>query len=271
MLSQISTNKIRSIFQRLGLDKEHAQTYIASLQLGNTSASKIAKKTGLPRSSTYYLLYDLEKIGLISQIESESKKLFSPNPPDQLQELIASQEIEIEKTKIDLKSVEGDLSKLFNSKQEENAPQVSVFHGDSGLKTVLYDCFKADIVYAYCQEGVHYSTSLDDEPKYLQDFLKQISHRDISFQEIVYDNSPNQEYKEQFESDKHEIMLIPANKELVDDHVDKQIYLNRVAYISHKNKLGIIIEDKTIAKSEKIQFMDLWQYHKKRSKSPSQQ
>jgi sugar-specific transcriptional regulator TrmB len=259
MLSRLPTKRINDIFSIINLTEDHAKTYIANLELGAFPASNIARKSKLPRSSTYYLLDDLLKIGLVSLIEGESKKIYSPTRPEVLLNAIGKKEEKIVQVKKNFKSLLPELNNLYLSNQPD-FPKVSYFEGESGLKTVLYDCFSSKEVFAICQENNN--RSLSEEPKYILDFVEQVGLRDIMYKELMYDIKANREYKKEFESKKHQILLIPANPQAKFHHFDKQIYQDKVAYISLDNKIGIIIEDASLANAEKTQFEDLWKYYK---------
>lgn len=262
MLSHLPTNKLINIFKTLDLDTEHTLTYLANLKLGEASASSIAKETKLPRSSTYYLLEDLSKAGLVSVIEGETKKMFAAVEPDVIQHLLEESRAEVKYKQEELSTILPDLENLHLS-GKGNFPKVSFYKGVSGLKKVLYDCFSAKIVRAYCNEILSDEKSIEDEPDYLIDFVEQIKFRNMRLKEIIYDNKVNREYAKRFRSDKHQMLIIPPGENVKFKHVDKQIYDNKIAYISHDNKIGVIIEDETLASAEISQFEDMWRLYSK--------
>ena len=73
---------------RIGLSVNEAKIYCTLLQFGQATASKISKKSKSNRVSTYYVLEQLEKKGLVSQINRNNKKYFIAEPPRELMEYI---------------------------------------------------------------------------------------------------------------------------------------------------------------------------------------
>ena len=55
------------ILIKLGLAEDEAKTYLAALEAGTATVAQIAINSGIPRSSTYLLVEQLLKKGLLSQ------------------------------------------------------------------------------------------------------------------------------------------------------------------------------------------------------------
>jgi sugar-specific transcriptional regulator TrmB len=263
MLSESTTEIIRKSFEELGLGIEHSKVYLASLYLGMSPASLIAKKALLPRSTTYGLLNDLTKLGLISAVKEETKLIYSPTSPEHLEFLLREKKNHLQSN---IEKLENNLQPLLNtfSEHQSKFPKVRFHEGEIGLKTVLYDCLSADELLVICQGSVSFpeDDSLENEPQYLKDFIFQSQIRKLKTREILQDCPSAQEYKQKYESNFDQIIIIPENKENKFDHVDKQIYGNKIAYISHDNLIGVIIEDETLAAHERAQFEILWKFYK---------
>jgi hypothetical protein len=75
---------------------------------------------------------------------------------------------------------------------------------------------------------------------------------------LLEDSSASREYLKRYGSKKHQIVITPKVRTKALKHVDKRIY-NKVAYISHDSKVGVIIEDESLANYERILFEQLWQ------------
>jgi len=261
MLSKSSTDTFVKIFKELNLDKEHARIYAACLENGPSPASKLAKIAQVPRSTAYYLLRDLAKRGLISEIQGDTKLIFSPASPQKLQELLTEEHETLWENLKQLKTNQHLLQRVFLSHQAQ-FPKVSFYEGEKGLKTVLYDSLSADEILVTCQGEDKTKKTVEDQPKYLFDFLKEVVRRNIRTRELVQDNPNNRDYWKQFSSKRNKILLIPTQKKMQFNHVDKHIYGSKIAYISHDNLVGVIIEDETLAANERAQFEVLWKYYK---------
>lgn len=251
---------LEDVFKQLNLSPEHARVYQASLESGPSPASSLAQKAKVPRSTCYGLLYDLIRKGLVSSVKTETKKIFSPESPERLKDLVAEKEKEIERN---LEALSRDLPSfetIFESHKPQ-FPKVRFYEGEDGLKTVYYDSLSADEILIICQGSPETQTSLKDDPSYLKDFIKECALRKIQTRELLEDNPAVQEYKKKYGSKIHQVIITPRNPETRFGHVDKHIYQDKVAYISHDNLVGVIIEDQTLAESERAGFEVLWNYY----------
>jgi len=72
--------------QDLGLSEKEARVYLAALELGQTTADKLAKHAKVNRSTTYVQLESLMKVGLMSTHEERKKTVFAPESPELLED-----------------------------------------------------------------------------------------------------------------------------------------------------------------------------------------
>lgn len=74
--------------QKAGLNETEAKIYLAALELGQTSVSRIARKSGIKRTTVYLSLENLIHKGLMSQIVKDGKKYFFAEDPRNLERLM---------------------------------------------------------------------------------------------------------------------------------------------------------------------------------------
>jgi len=86
--------------EEIGLSDKEAKVYIAVLELGEGSASEIAKKSEVNRATVYFTLENLMKLGLVSATNEEKKQKFVPEDPSQLENIITKQQQELEQKKV---------------------------------------------------------------------------------------------------------------------------------------------------------------------------
>ncbi|HII71750.1 TPA: hypothetical protein HA265_03270 [Candidatus Woesearchaeota archaeon] len=72
----------------LGLSRNEARTYLALLDIGSSSATKVADAAGLHRPNVYDSLERLKCKGLVSHCNADSSRLFVANSPDHLKALL---------------------------------------------------------------------------------------------------------------------------------------------------------------------------------------
>ena len=253
-------SSLESVFEKLNLSPEHALVYWACLESGPSPASVLAKRAKVPRSTCYGLLYDLIKKGLVSSVKEETKKIFSPSPPERIKELLVEKEADLKKELIETSEQLPQLRTLFESHKPQ-FPKVRFYEGEDGLKTVYYDAFSASEILIICQGSPKTQLSLKTDPQYLKDFIRECASRKIPTRELLEDNPAVREYRKKYGSKTHQVILTPRNPNTHFGHVDKHIYGEKVAYISHDNLVGVIIEDQTLAESERALFEVLWKHY----------
>jgi sugar-specific transcriptional regulator TrmB len=117
-----------SQLEELGLTHNESLTYVALLEIGETSTGAIVKKTGLHRVLIYDALENLIKKGLVSFVIKENIKYFQATDPNRILDFLKEKE-EI------AKSILPELSlKMHTAKTQQ---QVSIYEGVKGLKSAL--------------------------------------------------------------------------------------------------------------------------------------
>lgn len=260
----MTTKSLEKNLKALGLSPSHVCVYLTSLESGPASASSLARKARVPRSSCYGLLDNLAKLGLISIVKGETKKIFIPSPPHKLKELLEERQKDLDESLAVLKKELIHLETLYQSHRPQ-LPNVRFYEGENGLKTVLYDGLSADEILVTCQGSAHIQTSLKDDPQYLKDFVEECALRQIKTREILEDTPAVRQYKEKYESKTNQIIITPPSEKTKFGHVDKHIYNDKIAFISHDSLVGVIIEDATLAASERAQFETLWNFYLRKS------
>lgn len=73
-----------STFEKIGLNAGEAQVYCACLQLGTASVAELAKKSGLKRPTTYLVVDELLKKGLLIKVPKGRKMYVRAEDPARL-------------------------------------------------------------------------------------------------------------------------------------------------------------------------------------------
>ncbi len=116
------------ILQKLGLEEQEVKTYLALLDLGEATATKLAERTGLGRVHTYQILNRLIEKGLASYIIKNNVKYFSAADPETLLKDIQEKEQNLKKILPELKA-----------RQKRIVPEtkVEIYRGREGINTIL--------------------------------------------------------------------------------------------------------------------------------------
>ena len=108
----------------LGLSRHAATIYIALLEIGRTTITKVVEQTGLHPQIIYNAIEELEALELTSHTIERGRKYFQPGPPSTLVALQQSR----------LAKVEDILPKLLAKYQKSEQSQVWVFSGDEEFR-----------------------------------------------------------------------------------------------------------------------------------------
>lgn len=119
----------------LGLTDKEAKTYLASLELGTSSIQKIAEKAKVNRATTYVIIEDLIKKGLVSSFEQGKKTYFAATHPSQLLRIVREKQVELKQAEENLeKEILPELLSIHNVAEDQ--PKVRFFEGKEGIEAI---------------------------------------------------------------------------------------------------------------------------------------
>ncbi len=110
----------------LGLGKNEAKTYLTLLRIGKSNSAELARESGIHRINVYDVLNSLIAKGLVSYINEAGTRVFKPESPEKLGEVLDAKRLALE-TELP------QLLKEFNSKKEPW--EVSILRGVEGKKS----------------------------------------------------------------------------------------------------------------------------------------
>jgi sugar-specific transcriptional regulator TrmB len=124
----MDSKKLMKTLESLGLSQKEAKTYIVLLELGETSATSLARRTGITRTLIYEIMDKLMEKGLVSSVLKEGIKQFSAAEPD-----ILIKQLEEKGNK--LRDIMPELKALAATGKKETT--IAVYRGKKGVNTVL--------------------------------------------------------------------------------------------------------------------------------------
>ena len=77
--------------QAVGLQEKEAKVYLAALELGKGTAQQIAIKAELKRPTTYVIMEELMRQGLVSSFYEGKKQYFVAENPERLVDILQNQ------------------------------------------------------------------------------------------------------------------------------------------------------------------------------------
>ena len=236
---------IKRLLQDLGLEEKEAKVYLALLSLGETTATKISKKTNLDRTLIYQLGNKLIEKGLASYIIKNNVRYFSAANPEKLVQDLKEKEKQLQKAMPQL---------IRLTKVQEQETKVEIYRGKEGLKTVLKDIIRTKKNYVGLGEEGRFQKVL---PIYVHKFLKQLEKNDIHEKVLV---------REDLKS------ITLKSKNSIFRYISKD-YLSPVTTLIYGNKVAnfiwtlpyhtILTTNKEVADSFRSHFEALWKIAKK--------
>jgi len=227
----------------IGLDEKQAKVYLACLELGPSSVLEISKKSGINRATVYYIIEELVAKNLISQTAKKKKKLFVASEPEEIMNSIKEKENF-------LKSILPDLKAINNLSVKK--PKIKFYEGEDGIYTVVKDYLTAHKEALKFANHEQFNLALKYDPELVK---KRIKHG-IFLRMIVPDLPKSWEWQKKDKDQLRKTKIVSSKKYPFQTEVT--IYNNKIALTSYKEKIGVIIESKSIAEIFKMVFNLCW-------------
>lgn len=233
------------LLTKCGFSKKEAAVYLALLENGPLTLSKISHHTHINRPALYTLLPALSDLGVVSIVKNGKRNVYCAEPVEKVELLYSQQHKEIEKELQEFKAA--------YTKIEEDRPRIKYFEGEKGL-IFVFD----DVAMTLPRGGAFYRYTARTGPT------------SKKFKNTLYTKLRNRKQIERFAitgEDKasakkpklnRHIRIIPKDFDLFDDDVSLLIYADKTAYVDYSSKTTFIIESQKIARFQEKLFKLLW-------------
>ncbi len=126
--------------KKIGLTDGEIRLYNALLELGESTRTELAMKSGISPSKIYDVANRLLEKGIISSVKKNGVIHFSAANPERLKDYIINKEAEIKKEKELVDALLPALLAKYTKTEEET--DIEVFYGWEGMKTAFDDKVK---------------------------------------------------------------------------------------------------------------------------------
>lgn len=243
-------SQLKISLQSFGFSEKECNVYIALLELGKGTVSKISLKAGINRTTGYDILGSLVSKKLASVSGKEPKQEYAAEPPQAIVEYLKRQIFDTEEHIRQVDKLMPELSLLYTL---ENRPKIRFYEGTDGLKYVYEDTLTSS-------ESIRAYATVDDMhktlPNYFPEYYKRRADKGISIRAIVPKTAVGEERKKYDIEEKREIAFVPPDKYYFSPEIN--IYDNKIMIASWREKLGIIIESEEIADAMKKIYELAW-------------
>ncbi len=236
--------------EQIGLSEKEAKVYFAALELGHTTAEKLAKHARVNRSTTYVQLESLMAKGLMSTHVEGKKTYFAPESPDLLKRLIAKQKDEVGAKEQELADMLPVLLAQFEDAGDR--PVVRFFPGKDGITAVREEVLTTKEKQLYVIFSSDNMSKLYPE-RALDEYTDRRMALKIYSKGIYTDEGYFQKGTQNELTEGRFLQKMPLS-------IDIRIFDDKTAIFSlGGNPFALVIESKQMATSMKLIFNFLWE------------
>jgi len=235
----------------LGFNQKEANVYLALLELGPSTATEIARKAKINRTTAYDILDSLVGNSLINLIGETKIQKYAAESPEKVVKFL---ENKINKTKEQLGLAQALLPQLLSIYSTKEKPKVKFYEGAEGMKEAFEDTLTAkDEILAYAV-GEDMNKALP--AKYFKDYFKRRTLKNISVRVIAPDTLESRAVIANDANELRTSLLVP--KEQFYFSIEMNIYNNKIMVASWREKFAIIIESEEISNAQRKIFELSW-------------
>ncbi len=246
---------IEKQLKTVGFEEKEIKIYLACLHLGQDTAFHIAKKSGLKRSTAYFVLNILVEKGIVGVKQTKKATLYSPANPKKIL-------TQIQQKETILKDILPSLEAIYNARPEK--PSIQIFEGKEGIRQIYTEAIE---FLKKKKEVIFYGDikHMDDFPDLMNFWLGEIKNKSYRIKELLNNNELNGFYIKEMrkiENPNHYARVISKDTQPFSN--DNAIYGNKLVIFSTTKKLfAIVIESEDIVNSYRIMFNSIWEKAKK--------
>ena len=246
---------MKNIFGSLGIDDRELAVFLALLEYGAQPVSVIAKQMGIPRSTMYSILENLEDTELIEAFERKGIKYFKCIPVDDIVDVFKNKRRKSEEALDVFYDHMEELMEIEN--RLSITPHVRLFEGKEAVIKAYKTMLKSH------EEGTYFYAFLDPRlvktamPEFHFEIPEMIKRHDIPAKEIFTDCHDAREYRDKYESKTHQIKLLPQDTKLASETV---LWKDKIYMFSYgKDDVSAVeIGNRSFVESLKGLFEIMW-------------
>ena len=228
-----------------GLNEKEAALYLAGVELGEASIQNLAEQAEVKRPTAYQIMQDLKKKGLFVEVYRGKKKLFLAENPENILAILKAKQASFIKALPELT--------MFYAAGGEK-PRVKFYQGVEGLKAIYWDTLQSK------KTLLEYG-SIDDMysimPKsFIAEYVQARAKQGLWVRGLIPNTQAGQDYVKNDKQELRELILVTKNKFVFSNEIT--IYNNKLTIVSFPEKIGVVIESKKIAETQRSIFELAW-------------
>ncbi len=240
--------KLNQILRDIGLDENEARVYLASLSLGSTTVLKIARASGIKRTTVYSVIDALKDKGLV-QVELKGlKQTYAAENPENLG-------IVLERRKNEFQNTLSEFMALYKLQGGEST--IKYYTGLKAMQNIYMETLKEikpheDYLVIANQEKWYTL-----QPDFALKFIEERAKLNIKTRLLFQDSEIAREHKKIERNFNQEIKILPKGNPL---NVDTLLLPNKLIVLELTPPyMTVIIENKSIIELHREMFEIIWQ------------
>lgn len=231
-----------------GLSEKEAKVYLALLELGSSSVSEIARRARVARTNTYHLLNALQSYGLVSSNESKSSKVvFSAEKPESLIHMMREKLHEAERRYSEVKDLLPQIKSIYHDPEQKLS--VRYYEGVEGIITAYEDTLSSKTkILGYASVEHQHSFF----PGYFPEYYERRTKKKIAVDCFLAETRDSLRIKSLDKKHLRKTQIIPEKFKI---SPEINIYDDKVAVLSLKEKFGVIIQSSEVADAFRKMFV----------------
>ena len=237
---------LKAVIEQLGYSPQEATVYLAALELGGSTATDIAAKARLPRTTVNLIINSLNKKGLMNAYIQRKRKIWAAENPERLMITVKEHEAALKLVIPELQSLRHDTGVK---------PTVRAYGGVEEIRQIMNDILEAKHHVSAILSWDEWQNLLGKN--YMEDFIESRYRQYLRIRILTPKSKAAMALKARDGEELRTTQFLPSSIEINNCNF---IYANKVAIISlnKKRPVGILIEDQDIHHTMEILFESLW-------------
>lgn len=219
---------------------------MASLALGGSTATEIAKKAKIPRTTVNLIIDSLHEKGLINAYIQKRRRMWVAENPEKLLIKLKEQEAALQLVMPELQSLR---------RETGVRPTVRTYSGADEIKQIMNDIIATKHHISAIMAWDEWQKTLGKD--YMEDFIERRHRHFLKIKLLTPKTPASLELKQRDAKELRHTQFLPESIAINNSNF---IYGNKVAIVSlNKNRpVGILIEDEDIHQTMGVFFESLW-------------
>lgn len=237
---------------KLGFSQKEAGVYLALLELGPSTATEIARKAGINRTTSYDILESLVGDGLLNLTGEAKIQKYSAESPEKVIKFLENKIKQAENRLNEAQMLLPQLLSIFTTKEK---PKIKFYEGVEGMKEAFENTLNAEGEILAYAVGEDIFKALSES--YTREYFRKRVAKNIRVRVIAPDTPESHAVTVNDKQELRTSLLVPRDKFYFS--TETNIYNNCVMIASWREKFAVIIESEEIAGAQKKIFELAWE------------